>query len=88
MGPWLVVIVSKCHLCDKNVYKSNGRSLKRPTTKGTKEGYNRRFSVYTLHKIGGVGAFVYVFKLGTLTIEGQYSPVGVESPVLFCVQNQ
>ena len=49
MGPWLAVIVSKCPRL-KNVYKSNGRYIKSPTTKGTIEGNNRRSSVYTLLK--------------------------------------
>ena len=50
MGPRLAVIVSKCPRL-KNVYKFNGRSQKSPTTKRTKEGNNRRSSVYTLNKI-------------------------------------
>ena len=50
MGPRLAVIVSKCPRL-KNVYKSNRRCLKSPTTKGTKEGNNMRSSVYTLHNI-------------------------------------
>ena len=55
MGPRLAVIVSKCPRL-KNVYKSNRRCLKSlsVTTKGTKEGNNRKSSVYTLHKIGSV----------------------------------
>ena len=40
MGFRLAVIVSKCPWL-KNVYKSNGRCLKSPTTKETKEGNNR-----------------------------------------------
>ena len=66
MGPRLGVIGSKCPRL-KNVYKSNGRCLKKvlsPTTKGTKEGNNRRSSVYTC-----VGVFYfYLFCLFVLSI--------------------
>ena len=64
------------------VYKSNGDCFEK--LKSNNNGNNKGPQ---LCRNGG-GAFVYAFKPGTLTIEGQQSQVGVESPVLFCVQNQ
>ena len=49
MGPRLAVIVSKCPRL-KNVYKSNGRCLKKSNNKGNNRGEQWRSSVYTLRK--------------------------------------
>ena len=64
----------------KTIFSGNGNGLKEFYTR-TKE------CPHSVCKTR-LRAFVYEFKPGTLTIEGQQTPVGVESPVLFCVQNQ
>ena len=67
----------------KTIFSGNGNGLKEFNFKYTRT----KECPHSVCKTR-LRAFVYVFKPGTLTIEGQQTPVGVGSSVLFCVQNQ